>query len=51
MMIVAYFVVAMDLTPAAKYFAIMLATLAACLALYEVFRRLSPTRFILGIKK
>lgn len=51
MMIIAYYVVAMDLSPAAKFIAIMLASLAACLALYELCRRLSPTRFILGIKK
>lgn len=50
MMVVAYYVVAADLPPALKYIAIMLGTLAACMALYEGFRHLAPTRFILGIK-
>lgn len=47
---IAYFVVAADLSPAVKYIAIMLGTLAACLAIYEVCRRFKATRFILGIK-
>lgn len=51
MMVVAYFVVAMDLSPEMKFLAIMLVTLAGCVALYEIFRRTPPTRFILGIKK
>jgi hypothetical protein len=51
MMILAYYIVAMDISPAVKFLAIMLGTLAACIALYEVFRRFAPTRFILGIKK
>lgn len=50
MMVVAYYVVAADLSPAMKYIAIALGTLAACMALYEGFRHLAPTRFILGIK-
>lgn len=50
MMIVAYYVVSMDLSPAVKFIAIMLVTLVACYALYEVFRRIPPARFILGIK-
>lgn len=51
MMVIAYHVVATGLSPAMKFLAIMLGTLAASLALYEVFRRVAPTRFIFGIKK
>ncbi len=51
MMILAYYIVSTDLSPAAKFLAIMLGTLAACIAFYEAFRRFAPTRFILGIKK
>ncbi len=51
MMILAYYIVSTGLSPAAKFLAIMLGTLAACLALYEAFRRFAPTRLILGIKK
>lgn len=51
MMILAYYIVAADLSPAVTFVAIMLATLAVCFALYEVFRRFAPARFILGIKK
>ena len=50
MMVVAYYVVATGMPPALKFIAIMLGTLAACMALYEAFRHLAPTRFILGIK-
>jgi peptidoglycan/LPS O-acetylase OafA/YrhL len=50
MMVIAYYVVAADMPFVPKYLAIMLGTLAACLALYEGFRHIAPTRFILGIK-
>lgn len=50
MMVIAYYIVRTGLSPAVKYTAIMLGTLAACLAIYEALRRFKATRFILGIK-
>jgi membrane-bound acyltransferase YfiQ involved in biofilm formation len=50
LIVVAYYIVMAGLSPVVKYVAIMLGTLAACLALYEVFRHFRATRFILGIK-
>jgi peptidoglycan/LPS O-acetylase OafA/YrhL len=50
LIVIAYYVVQANLSPALKFLAIMLSTLAACLALYEAFRRIAPARFILGIK-
>jgi surface polysaccharide O-acyltransferase-like enzyme len=51
MMVLAYYIVSIDLSPALKFLAIMIGTLAVCITLYEAFRRIAPTRFILGIKK
>jgi surface polysaccharide O-acyltransferase-like enzyme len=50
MMVIAYYVTASGLSPAMKFLAIMVGTLAASLALYEGLRHTAPTRFILGIK-
>ncbi len=50
MMVIAFFVVTMDLSPAVKFLTIMLGALAACAGLYEAFRRIPPARFMLGIK-
>ena len=50
LIVIAYYIVATDMPFVSKYLSIVLGTLAACLVLYEVFRRIPPTRFILGIK-
>ena len=42
LIVTAYYIVATDMPFVPKYFAIVMGTLAACLALYEVFRRFSP---------
>ncbi len=51
MMVVAYFVVATGFSPAVKFLAIMIGTLALSLLFYELFRHIAPMRFILGIKR
>ncbi|NTU77541.1 MAG: hypothetical protein HGA90_07005 [Alphaproteobacteria bacterium] len=51
MMVVAFFVVATALSPAVKFLAIMIGTLALSLLLFELFRHIAPLRFILGIKR
>lgn len=51
MMVIAYYVVGTDAMPGVKYIAIMLLTLAASFAGFELFKRFRATRFVLGIKK
>jgi len=50
LVVIAYFVVQAAADPAVKFLAIMLSTLIACFALYEVFRRFRATRWLFGIK-
>jgi glucans biosynthesis protein C len=45
-----YWVIQWDAGVAAKYFLIVLATLAISLAVYEIVRRINVTRFLFGIK-
>lgn len=50
LIVAAYYIVSLNISPAEKFLAIMFITLAACVAIYEICRRIRPTRFILGIK-
>jgi peptidoglycan/LPS O-acetylase OafA/YrhL len=47
---IAYFVIQWTWSPAAKYWLVLIATLLACVAMYEVIRRFAPLRFLFGMK-
>lgn len=48
--VIAYFVISRPWTPGSKYWLVLLATMAVCVALYEVIRRVAPLRFLFGMK-
>jgi glucans biosynthesis protein C len=50
MMIIAYYIVLTNLSPMLKFLTIMMASLVASLAGFEMLKRFKITRFILGIK-
>jgi peptidoglycan/LPS O-acetylase OafA/YrhL len=50
LVVIAHFVVHSGLGAAPQYIVIMLGSLVASVAWYELFRRFKPTRFMLGIK-
>jgi peptidoglycan/LPS O-acetylase OafA/YrhL len=51
MMIAAYYFTQAQISHVLKFVVIMLGTLTACFAAFEILRRFALTRFILGIKK
>jgi len=51
LIVIAHFVVHTSLTPAPQFMIIMLGSLAASMACFELCRRFKTTRFLLGIKQ
>ncbi len=47
---IAYFVIQWTWSPGAKYWLVLVSTLLACVAMYEVIRRVAPLRFLFGMK-
>jgi peptidoglycan/LPS O-acetylase OafA/YrhL len=48
---IAYFVIQWTWSPAPKYWLVLTTTLVACVAMYEVIRRVAPLRFLFGMKR